>query len=436
MTTKPKTISLYSGGGGLDYGFEAAGFETVAALDIDHDSCETLHQEPPVAVIERSIFATSTEEILETACVKPGEVDLVIGGPPCQPFSKSGFWVRGDSLRLHDRRADTLSAFMHVIEGTLPKAFLLENVEGLAYARKDEGLQFVLDRIQGINRRTRSSYRPHFEVLSAADFGVPQLRRRFFLVAARDGTRFRFPLPTHRAGDGGLPLLGADALPAHRTTGRPRGHRARSRRRSGRAGQMGRSPGIDTRGNNYLWHTDRGGGKPLFGWRRRYWSFLLKLAKSRPSWTIQAQPGPAIGPFHWANRRLSMRELCRLQTFPDDVYIVGDRGSIQRQIGNAVPSLLAEALGREIRTQLLGTRPPRGGLKLLPPEPSRRRRPKESGQSQSDTGAWSAATPRIREREKDTQHANAAPTACSAANFAPTRLARRSGGRAKCVPPL
>ena len=168
--------------------------------------------------------------------------------PPCQPFSKSGFWVRGDSLRLHDRRADTLSAFMHVIEGTLPKAFLLENVEGLAYARKDEGLQFVLDRIQGINRRTRSSYRPHFEVLSAADFGVPQLRRRFFLVAARDGTRFRFPLPTHRAGDAGLPLLGADALLAPDHVGRPRGHRARPRGRSGLAGQVGRSPGIDPRG--------------------------------------------------------------------------------------------------------------------------------------------------------------------------------------------
>ncbi len=121
-------------------------------------------------------------------------------------------------------------------------------------------------------------------------------------------------------------------------------------------------------GRNYLWHTDRGGGKPLFGWRRRYWSFLLKLAKSRPSWTIQAQPGPAIGPFHWANRRLSIRELCRLQTFPDDVFIAGDRGSVQRQIGNAVPSLLAEVLGREIRTQLLESRPARvaGALKLLP----------------------------------------------------------------------
>jgi DNA (cytosine-5)-methyltransferase 1 len=123
-------------------------------------------------------------------------------------------------------------------------------------------------------------------------------------------------------------------------------------------------------GENYLWHTERGGGLPLFGWRRRFWSFLLKLAKNRPSWTLQAQPGPATGPFHWSSRRLSMRELCRLQTFPDDVFICGGRGSVQRQVGNAVPSLLAETLARAIRTKLLGMRAPRGPLKLMPPDRS------------------------------------------------------------------
>lgn len=108
-------------------------------------------------------------------------------------------------------------------------------------------------------------------------------------------------------------------------------------------------------------------GRTLFGWRRRYWTFLLKLAKARPSWTIQAQPGPAVGPFHWSNRRLSTRELCRLQTFPDDAIISGNRTSVQRQLGNAVPSLLAEVLGRAIRVQLLGLPAMRGAPKLLPP---------------------------------------------------------------------
>jgi DNA (cytosine-5)-methyltransferase 1 len=123
-------------------------------------------------------------------------------------------------------------------------------------------------------------------------------------------------------------------------------------------------------GENYLWHTSRGGGEPLFGWRRRYWSFLLKLAKAQPSWTLQAQPGPATGPFHWTNRRLSMRELARLQTFPDSFVIKGSASEAQRQLGNAVPSLLAEVLARAIASQLLGGPCRHDDLRLaLPPAP-------------------------------------------------------------------
>ena len=108
----------------------------------------------------------------------------------------------------------------------------------------------------------------------------------------------------------------------------------------------------------------------LFGWRRRYWNFLLKLAKRLPSWTIQAQPGPSVGPFHWENRRLSHRELCRLQTFPDNVQVYGNRMSVQRQIGNAVPSLLAEVLARAIKVQFLRYRSTNEPLRLLPPDRS------------------------------------------------------------------
>ena len=114
-------------------------------------------------------------------------------------------------------------------------------------------------------------------------------------------------------------------------------------------------------GANYLWHTDRGGGIPLWGWRRRYWSMLLKLAKNRPSWTLTAQPGPAIGPFHWNNRRLATSELAALQTLPSDYRVVGNNKEAHKQLGNAVPSALAEVLGRQIRRQLfdhsVGTAP-------------------------------------------------------------------------------
>ena len=121
-------------------------------------------------------------------------------------------------------------------------------------------------------------------------------------------------------------------------------------------------------GQNYLWHTPRNaenGGEPLFGWRTRFWSFLLKLAKNQPSWTIQAAPGPATGPFHWKSRLLSVEEMCRIQTFPREYTIVGSQRSARRQVGNAVPSAIGELLGLELRRQFFGDHV-RRSLHLLP----------------------------------------------------------------------
>ncbi len=359
---RPKVLSLYTGAGGLDYGFEAAGFATSVAVEMNHDACETLRAARKWPVIERNIFDVPTSEMLEAAETRPGEIDVLIGGPPCQPFSKSGYWARGDSLRLEDPRAGTLGAYLRVLQEARPRTFLLENVEGLAYRGKDEGLRLLLGVIDDINQRTRSRYRPVFAVLGAADYGVPQFRNRFVMVASRDGHQFRFPDPTHSD----QPSLFGDALP-YRTAwdalADVEPDPDEDLEVKGKWAEL--LPSIPE-GKNYLFHTDRDEGLPLFGWRRRYWSFLLKLAKNRPSWTVQAQPGPAVGPFHWHNRRLSVRELCRLQTFPDDIWPVGGRTSVQRQIGNAVPSLLAEVIARAIRVQLLGLSRPSGTPKLLP----------------------------------------------------------------------
>jgi DNA (cytosine-5)-methyltransferase 1 len=102
-------------------------------------------------------------------------------------------------------------------------------------------------------------------------------------------------------------------------------------------------------GENYLHYTaERGHPEPLFKWRSRYWSFLLKLDPERPSPTIQAQPGPNVGPFHWENRRLRVGEIKRLFTFPDEFELVGSRASIQAQLGNAVPPLLAEKVAERV----------------------------------------------------------------------------------------
>lgn len=363
-------ISLFTGAGGLDLGFEAAGFQTAAAVEMNADAVATIRHNREWPVLDRDIQTVSSEEILSTAGLGNAEADLVIGGPPCQPFSKSGYWTSGDSLRLEDPRANTLSAFLRVVRDILPAAFLLENVPGLAYKGKSEGLDFIERALEGINRETGASYTPIVAQLNAADFGVPQLRQRVFVIGSRDGERFSFPPPTHQPipPDKQKPM---SELPLHKTAwdalGDLEDEDDPELEVTGKWAAL--LPSIPE-GENYLYHTDRGDGKPLFGWRRRFWSFLLKLAKDRPSWTIQAQPGPAVGPFHWKSRRLSARELCRLQTFPDSYEVVGDLRSVQRQVGNAVPSALAEILAQAIRQQIFGD-----DIKLAPSLTPQVRRP-------------------------------------------------------------
>jgi DNA (cytosine-5)-methyltransferase 1 len=202
-------------------------------------------------------------------------------------------------------------------------------------------------------------------VLNSADYGVPQKRERLFLVGSRDGNLISFPKPTHFPDS---PMSTEQVR--YRTAWDAIGELPISRDEQDLAlrGKWADLLPTIPEGQNYLWHTERGGGRPIFGWRTRYWSFLLKLAKDKPAWTIQAQPGPAIGPFHWRNRRLSVDELCRLQTFPEGLKFDCSQNETQRLLGHAVPSLIAEVLGREIRTQLFGENPFRTALKLLTPD--------------------------------------------------------------------
>jgi DNA (cytosine-5)-methyltransferase 1 len=369
MSRKKLTaISLYTGVGGLDFGFEAADFHTAVAVELDAVACRTMRlNRPEWGVVEGDIHQITSEEILKTAGLSPGEPDVLIGGPPCQPFSKSSYWVNGDALRLDDPRADTLSAYLRVLRDTRPKAFLLENVYGLAYKGKDEGLRHLLDGIAQINREMGTQYSVTWKMLNAAEHGVPQSRERVFLIGSREGKKFKFPAPTHGSLDTTGPLSEIDPFrTAWDAIGDLAGKSIDSSCSVG--GKWGDLLPSIPEGQNYLWHTNRGGGQQLFGWRTRYWSFLLKLAKNQPSWTIQAQPGSAIGPFHWLNRKLTAQEMCRIQTFPDGLIFDCGRTDVQKMIGNAVPSLLAEVLAREIRRQLLDDSRKLGPLKLIPPK--------------------------------------------------------------------
>lgn len=365
----PRLVSLYTGAGGLDLGLETAGFEVAAAVEKDRSACATLRANRQWPLFEADVHDVTSRMLLEAADAEPGEIDLLIGGPPCQPFSKSAYWARGGTRRLDDPRADTLTAWLRVLRDIRPKAFLLENVSGLAYQRKAEGLRLLKTTIDAINESCGTDYSFQWQVLNAANYGVPQVRERVFIVGARDGTEFKFPGHTHadpncmQTSDGtedheywttAWDAIG-DLDPGASSGLAPTGKWARL------------LPSIPE-GKNYLYHTPRGDGMPLFGWRTRYWAFLVKLAKNRPSWTIQAQPGSATGPFHWNNRRLSTHELCRLQTFPDTYCISGSRTEAQRQVGNAVPPAMGELLGREVRHQILRENDPvpDGRLRLIP----------------------------------------------------------------------
>ena len=303
VTVTLKAISLFTGIGGLDFGFEAAGYETRVALDFDPVACATVRLNRAWPVLEGPIADVSSAAIIKAAGLAPGEADILIGGPPCQPFSKSGYWARGE-VRLDDPRSSTLAEYLRVLRDTQPRAFLLENVPGLAYRGKSEGIEALKFGIEQINRATGSHYALEFRALNAADFGVPQLRERVFILGSRDGQRFKFPSPTHFHAESEEALIGRAR---HHTSwdafaNLPPTKNVASLKLKGKWADL--LPSIPE-GHNYLWHTERGGGEPLFGWRRRYWNFLLKLARDKPSWTIQAQPGPATGPFHWENRRLS-----------------------------------------------------------------------------------------------------------------------------------
>lgn len=363
-----KVISLFTGAGGLDYGIEAAGFDTAVAIEMDKWCCETLRYNREWPVIEDKIENVDSDTILKTAKLKRGEAGLLIGGPPCQPFSKSGYWRDGDAKRLDDPRANTLNQYMRVLEDTLPHAFILENVFGLAYKGKDEGLRYLENTINEINNRNKVNYTFKWQVINTAHFGVSQIRERVFIIGSRDGYEFEFPKQRFFPKEECNPideLQGKTFRTAWDAIGDlvPEGESHHESEVGGKWGAL--LPSIPP-GENYLWHTERGGGQPIFKWRSRYWSFLLKLHPDKPSWTIQAQPGTAIGPFHWNNRRLTMREMARIQTFPDDVEVLGGNSNVQKQIGNAVPSAIGELLGKEIRRQFFGEKINSKSLKLIP----------------------------------------------------------------------
>ncbi|HYI62626.1 MAG TPA: DNA cytosine methyltransferase [Acidimicrobiales bacterium] len=352
-------LSLFSGAGGLDLGVEAAGFQTVSAVEWDEDASDTMEKNAPTAfpglreVVREDLYplaagssgGVTTRDLLRAGGLGPRErPDLLVGGPPCVAFSKSGFWLgwKRDGV---DPAASLLQAYTRVLAEARPRFFILENVYALTFDNRASRPAFT----RLLHEIEAAGYRARWDVLNAADHGIPQARPRLFIVGARKREPLpELPAPTHhgrwerRASQGG-------PLP-HVTTGEAlAGLITEPEREEVVGGRWGHLLPEIPPGDNYLHLTaKRGHPDPVFEWRSRYWSFLLKLDPDRPSPTIQAQPGPNVGPFHWENRRLRVPELRRLFTFPDDYAFVGRRASVQAQVGNSVPPLLAERVARQV----------------------------------------------------------------------------------------
>lgn len=352
--SKLKMLSLFTGAGGLDLGFEAAGFETLACVEVDSQARQTLALNRPEwdLLSAQDVHDLPIDNLTGLLGLQVGELDLLLGGPPCQPFSKAAYWREGKASLLNDPRANTLHAMLDVAENLLPRAIVIENVPAIAYRGQNEGIRFIRRRLREINRKYGTSYVSSLTVLNAVEFGAPQIRERAFIVVLRDGRKFRSPLPTNHAKVSDArnerlfsAVTAGDAL----LDVAPTASELKHLELKGKWADL--LPTIPE-GHNYLFHTPKGEGLPLFGWRTRYWSFLLKLKQDLPSWTISANPGPAIGPFHWENRLLSVREMCRLQAFPDNWEVCGNYRAARRQIGNAVPPPLGEAVARRLKSLL------------------------------------------------------------------------------------
>lgn len=189
-----KVISLFSGAGGLDVGFENAGFDIAVAVEIDPSCCDTLRaNRPQLPIINKSITEVTSEEILKTAAIKPLEAALVIGGPPCQSFSLAGL-----RKGLDDERGKLLFEFVRVVRETLPFGFVLENVKGLTNWDNGRALQLLIEELSKPIDFNGSTYQYTIikpKVLNAVDYGVPQYRERLILVGNRHNLGFEYPKP-------------------------------------------------------------------------------------------------------------------------------------------------------------------------------------------------------------------------------------------------
>lgn len=332
-------VSIFSGAGGLDVGAINAGSKIVVCVENDPDAAETLR----INSIGEDRHTVMQEDIqnVDFSYWRSDDETILVGGPPCQPFSKNGYWIKNDNRLIEDDPRNMLGQYLRAVSELRPEGFLFENVESIRHPSNLPTFKRFVAEAETLGYAC-TIYRAN-----SADFGVPQKRKRVFVFGVRDaGNRIPEPHQTH--GDPARPEL-LNGFDPHVGVG-PFIKKFAAKRYS--EAQEDASKGTYYHelvhvpaGKNYiaLSKLDKYDGR-VFRSGGRFWNFLHKLHPDQPSITIAAQPGPWVGPFHWDNRRLRVPEAAAIQTFPEGYKFAGNRRSVQKQIGNAVPCLLAEKM--------------------------------------------------------------------------------------------
>jgi len=346
MPKKIRTVSLFSGGGGLDIGFEKAGFDILFATDFNHECCETLKANrgntlSSKLIVEEQDITSMDLDIL------PGDIDMIIGGPPCQTFSASARRAGGAAGQL-DKRGNLFLSYCAVVEKLQPKAFLFENVRGILGTNKGKDFKNIVDSFANLG------YIIEHRILDAEDYGVPQQRERMFIVGHKMDHPFLYPRPTY----------GPDSISkkSYLSVGEAiadipftEQDRIETNFEGGKYADL--LPLVPP-GSNYLHFTaKRGYPEPIFAYRSRFSDFLYKADPDTPTKTLIASPGKYTGPLHWDNRYLTVAEYKRIQGFPDEHILFGDRTAQIRQIGNSVCPKIAYYMALAIREQVFGISP-------------------------------------------------------------------------------
>ena len=336
---KMKIIDLFCGIGGLSLGFEQAGFDVVAAIDMWEDAIKTFNHNRKEKVAKTMLVEDFNAHELPQL-IKQEKIVGIIGGPPCQGFSTVG------QRNVDDPRNKMYLEFYNAVQLANPDFFVIENVKGMLTLNKGAFVQDLIYRFgkQGLG------YDISYQLLNAADYGIPQNRYRVFYVGVKHG-HFVFPEPLSyklSAKDGISDLLGSDD---HHYGSLPQNEYQKTLR-----GKQKQPLNQD-----YTSHSEQtisiiskipNGGNikdlPKEYWMvRKYNKAFERMSSSRPSNTIDTGHRNY---FHYEEPRIpTVRESARIQSFPDDFEILGTRGSQYKQVGNAVPPMLAKVIAEEIK---------------------------------------------------------------------------------------